>query len=98
MASYKLTIGLIRKGAALTMEVPAIAVITITVGVRHDSGVMGVTRGDTPLTAVSGPVPAEDVTPQKRRCTCSLVALSDTDRQLSQLRTQKNKTISDKCK
>ena len=38
---------------ALTMEVPAIAVITITVGVRHDSGVMGVTRGDTPLTAVS---------------------------------------------
>ena len=41
-------------------------------------------------------VPAEDVTPQKRRYTRSLVALSDTDRQLSQLRTQQNKTISDK--
>ena len=45
---------------------------------------------------VSRAVPAEDVTPQKRRYTRSLVALSDTDRQLSQLRTQKNKTISDK--
>lgn len=30
----------------LTVEVPAMAVITITVGVRHDSGVMDVTRGD----------------------------------------------------
>ena len=44
----------------------------------------------------SGPVPVEGVTPQKRRCTCSLVELSDTDRQLSQLHTQQNKIISDK--
>jgi hypothetical protein len=37
---------------ALTVEVPAMAVITIAVSVRHDSGVVDVTRGDMPLTAV----------------------------------------------
>ena len=49
-----------------------------------------------PKPSGSRAIPAEDVTPQKRRYTHSLVALSDTDRQLSQLRTQQNKTILDK--
>ena len=41
----------------------------------------------------SRPVPAEDVTPQKREFTRSLVPLSDSDRQLSEFRTQLNKEI-----